>query len=675
MKPNYRTVMMAGLLLVLGSLPALADTWPTYAEVGTTLANLETAYPALAKRYDLGLSVQSRHLWAIRISDNVLVEEDEPEFKYISTMHGDEITGVKMCLNLASWLLTNYGVDPQATNIVNNVELWIVPLMNPDGYDRSPRSRYNNNGVDLNRNFPEGTNGDPNTTTGRQPETAVIMNWSFGRSFTLACNFHGGALVVNYPFDNDGMGSVFSPTPDEDLFVWISEQYSQHNLPMWNSAEFYHGITNGAEWYAIDGGMQDWDYRYMGGNEVTIELGTKEPPASDIPTLWNDNRASMLAYIETCLIGVRGIVTDGLTGAPLTATVTVSGRNHNIYTDRDVGDYHRMLRPGTYGLNFTATGYDPVTVNNVVVSAGNATQVDVPMYGAPQVVSPNGGELLTAGVPTTVTWTGNPAAQFHVQNTENYGSTGTVNDGFERTTLGPDYTTGGNAPWVTSTSSYHTGARSAKAGTITHSQTTWMTRTASGGNASFWYRVSSEPGYDYFNFYVDSTRLIHAAGTVNWTQYSTTVPAGTHTLKWEYTKDQSVSGGSDTAWIDDLQLITDNTVWTDIIALTAPGAMSTPWTPTNPGTQYKVRVRSYLGGNYGSWDESNATFSVVAPSADGDYDGDNDVDLVDFGWFQICFGPAPSTDCRAAFDFDGNGAVDLADLIEFVPLLEASGPG
>ena len=93
----------------------------------------------------------------------------------------------------------------------------------------------------------------------------------------------------------------------------------------------------------------------------------------------------MLSYMETCLIGIRGIVTDAGTGAPLNATITVAGRNHEIYTDPDVGDYHRMLLPGTYSLTFTAAGYDPITVNNVVVTSGAATRLDVAMGEGPPV--------------------------------------------------------------------------------------------------------------------------------------------------------------------------------------------------------------------------------------------------------------------------------------------------
>jgi hypothetical protein len=605
-------------LVATAALPAAADTWPTYAEIGTTLSAREASYPNLCKRYDLGTTPGGRHLWALKITNNVNVEADKPEFRYISTLHGDEITGVKMCMNLMDYLLTNYSSIPRCTNIVDNIELWILPLANPDGYDRSPRTRYNNNGADLNRSFPEGSGSSPelDNPSGREPEVAAIMNWTYAHKFICSANFHGGTLVVNYPYDNDPPipDGSYAICADDDLFIYISEQYSQYNPPMWGSTSFTHGITNGSDWYAIDGGLQDYSYRYHGDNAVTIELGTKEPDTSQIPTLWTQNRDSMLAYVETCLIGIRGTVTDGITGAPLAATVTISGRNHNFYTDPDVGDYHCMLKPGTYTLNVSAAGYNPVTLSGVAVTSGAATRRDVQMYGPTYVTYPNGGEQLPAGAPVTVTWTGDPAAQYHVQYSANYGATSASSDGFERTSLGPDYTTGGNLPWLTSASTPHSGSKCARSGSITHNQTSWMTRTISGADFSFWYRVSSEADRDFFNFYVDGSLKLQASGTsvTAYTQYSQALTAGNHTLKWEYTKDSGVSSGTDVARIDDLQWNADATTWTDIVALTPVGTMSTSWTPTSPGTTYKVRVRPYKSGAYGPFDESNGTFSVVA---------------------------------------------------------------
>ena len=197
--------------------------YPTYDQIVSTLQNRAAQYPAICQAVNLGPSSTNKDIWALRITDNPGVEEDEPEFKYISTMHGDEVTGVVMCLNLSDYLLTNYSFLERVSTIVNNADIWIVPCMNPYGYINN--TRYNATGMDLNRSFPEGSTGEPNTINGRPKEVQTIMLWSFAHSFTLAANFHGGALVVNYPFDNDGQGSQFSPTPDEDMFVWISEEY------------------------------------------------------------------------------------------------------------------------------------------------------------------------------------------------------------------------------------------------------------------------------------------------------------------------------------------------------------------------------------------------------------------------------------------------------------------
>jgi hypothetical protein len=84
----------------------------------------------------------------------------------------------------------------------------------------------------------------------------------------------------------------------------------------------------------------------------------------------------MLAYMEWCLKGVRGVVTDSVTGQPVDATVRITGIDHDVFTDPDVGDYHRMLLPGTYSIEFTAAGYQQKIVNNVSVTSGSAAVVD-----------------------------------------------------------------------------------------------------------------------------------------------------------------------------------------------------------------------------------------------------------------------------------------------------------
>ena len=608
-------------LFVWASVNRASAQYHTYAQIQPELQEAATAYPDLAEVYDLGTSGQGRHLWAIHISDNVGAEEDEPEVRYISTMHGDEIIGVEMCLMLVDHLLSNYDPAPPVTQIdriIEEVDLWIVPLMNPDGFDRSPRTRYNATGIDLNRNFPDPFSSPNNTTAGRAPETAAIMNWSFGRSLTLAANLHGGELVANYPFDNNPTGSsVYTACPDDDVFIYISEEYTRHNLPMWNSSSFFHGITNGADWYAIDGGMQDWGYRYLGCNAVTLELGTvKQPSASQIPSYWSDNRDSMLAYVETSLIGIRGVVTDEATGLPLAATVAVVARDHDVLTDPDVGDYHRMLLAGTYGLTVSAPGYDSLTHPGIVVSSGDATRWDVAL-GSPTVLNaPNGGEELHVGSSATISWTGNAGASYRVQFTANADNIFVQQDDFESGPLNGAFATGGNAVWSVTGSSAHGGSQAAGSGNIGDSQSSWLTRTVDATELSFWYRVSSEANWDFFRFSIDGVEKVAASGAGTWTYYSTTMSPGPHDLRWEFAKDGSVSSGSDMAWIDDFEMSANGTTWFDVGGLTPEGASSILWTPLATGLDYKVRSRvEYADGSYGAWDESDATFAVL-PTVD-----------------------------------------------------------
>jgi subtilisin-like proprotein convertase family protein len=346
----------------------------TYEELVADLDSIATAYPSICRLDSIGATVLGRGLWFMKISDNVNSEEDEPEFKYISTMHGDEVVGMEMCIYLIQYLVDNYGSDSLATFLVDETEIWIMPLMNPDG--NYLHQRGNANGTDLNRDFPDFVTDPNNTPSGREPETQVIMNWQFEHYPIQSANFHGGALVINYPWD-----STYDYNPDDTLFRDISLTYSSLNVPMYTGGLYPRGIVRGAVWYLIHGGMQDWNYYWMGCNDVTAEISNiKWPDASTLPTYWDDNRESMLHYMAKVHMGVRGLVTDASSGLPLDATVTVTGIDQEVYTDPDVGDYHRMLIPGTYDLNFSATGYSPLTVEDVVVVSESTTVLNVQLY-------------------------------------------------------------------------------------------------------------------------------------------------------------------------------------------------------------------------------------------------------------------------------------------------------
>lgn len=151
----------------------------------------------------------------------------------------------------------------------------------------------------------------------QQPETKAVMDWIAKIPFVLSANLHGGALVANYPYD-DGpkdLGSrIANPSPDEDVFRTLALTYSNahprmhlgqpcpQNNPFTKTLleeRFPKGITNGAAWYSVPGGMQDYNYVHSNDFEITLEIGcTKFPNASDLPNYWLENREPLLRFIE-----------------------------------------------------------------------------------------------------------------------------------------------------------------------------------------------------------------------------------------------------------------------------------------------------------------------------------------------------------------------------------------
>ena len=287
------------------------------------LQNLHRQYPKITRLYSIGKSVQGRKLWVIEISDNPGKHElGEPEFKYIANMHGNEVVGRELLLHLAKSFCENYGRDTNLTKIVDNTRIHLMPSMNPDGYELAAEGnnrkdwiigRSNANNVDLNRNFPDqffkSVTGPP------QPETIAVMKWIESYPFVLSANLHGGSLVANYPFDDSPTGqSEYSKSPDDDVFKELAKSYSMAHPtmhlknPPWPCPEvppdhFEDGVTNGAAWYSVSGGMQDYNYMNSNCFEITIEQGCKKfPEASELPKDWEENKRALIAFLDqVCL--------------------------------------------------------------------------------------------------------------------------------------------------------------------------------------------------------------------------------------------------------------------------------------------------------------------------------------------------------------------------------------
>ncbi|URE43412.1 hypothetical protein MUK42_14854 [Musa troglodytarum] len=252
-------------------------------------SELEVAVKKFSKRcanisriYSIGKSGQGYPLWVIEISDKPGQEEPEPSFKFIGNVHGDEPVGRELLMLLANWLCDNYMTDTLATLIVKHVHLHILPTMNPDGF--ALRRRGNANNVDLNRDFPDQFYPINDIKHSRQPETRAIMTWVKEGHFTASASLHGGALVANYPWDgSQDTRKQYTASPDDKTFRYMASLYSRSHYNMSLSQEFEGGITNGALWYPIYGGMQDWNYIHGGCFELTLEISdNKWPQANEV---------------------------------------------------------------------------------------------------------------------------------------------------------------------------------------------------------------------------------------------------------------------------------------------------------------------------------------------------------------------------------------------------------
>ena len=377
-------------------LRTIPTTYHTYDTLAAELNAIATAHPDLTRLFTLGTSASLppdpvRQLWMMKITDSPDDEEDEPEVAYIAAMHGDEVVGKELCIEFIHHLLDNYGTDSRVTALVDNTEIWIMPSMNPDG--TALNQRYNSNGFDLNRDFPDWFADPVNSTAGRQPETAAVMNWVAAHSIDLSANFHGGALVANYPWDNNPSGSsVFSPTPDpdHDTFHSISLTYAENNGPMYASPSFPRRRDQRSRLVCDQRRNAGLELRLV--REVRRNVGDRRRQVASREASYRrsgtrtSNRCCPTS--ERIHEGLRGIVSDAATGLPVAAEIRIDGDEpFPVQTDPDVGDYHRVLLPGSYVMEISAAGYYPATMP-ITVEVGPAARYDVGLEALPADLQP-----------------------------------------------------------------------------------------------------------------------------------------------------------------------------------------------------------------------------------------------------------------------------------------------
>jgi carboxypeptidase T len=352
--------------------PAPVVAYPTIAEVYASMNAVVTSHPDIARIEQYGTSVQGRELYAVVVSDNVNDDEAEPEIRITGNIHGDEKTAGMSVLNFLEVLTDNYGTSDMCTYVVDNSELWVICIVNPDGYVSG--SRYNANDIDLNRDFSY-----MNTSAYWQgPESVAIrditmQNWpaqnNYINNFATGLSFHSGAECFNAVWNYSETATI------QDLEFVTAQGNAYVNHP---SIIAYYGSyvlwIPGASWYATEGDVNDWSYGEVGTVDHTIEVSNiKSDP--NWPGIANANYMPMLEFCITSTYGIYGTVLDG-SGNPLDALVEVektdgtdSGSLRFSRTDVADGGYSKATVPGTFNVVATVAGMGSQTQTGIVVGS------------------------------------------------------------------------------------------------------------------------------------------------------------------------------------------------------------------------------------------------------------------------------------------------------------------
>uniref|UniRef100_A0A669B244 Carboxypeptidase X, M14 family member 1 n=1 Tax=Oreochromis niloticus TaxID=8128 RepID=A0A669B244_ORENI len=378
-----------------------------YKEMRKLMKSVQDECPDITRIYSIGKSYTGLKLYVMEISDNPGKHElGEPEFRYVAGMHGNEVLGRELLLNLMQYICQEYKRgDQRIVHLVKETRIHLLPSMNPDGYEMAFKKgselagwslgRYSYEGIDMNHNFADLNSvmwtaieletdqsklinhyfPIPEQYTTEEAfvasETRAVISWMQNIPFVLGANLHGGELVVTYPYDmtRDWAPREHTPTADESFFRWLAVVYASTNQVMSNhdrrpchNKDFlrYNNIINGADWHNVPGSMNDFSYLHTNCFEVTVELSCdKFPHASELPIEWENNRESLLTYMEQVHRGIKGVVRDKDTGAGIAdAVIKVDDIDHHIRSVAD-GDYWRLLNPGEYRVTATTDGYFP----------------------------------------------------------------------------------------------------------------------------------------------------------------------------------------------------------------------------------------------------------------------------------------------------------------------------
>ena len=370
------------------------DGFRTYDEVMAVLDSLSTAYPNLVTpKTSIGQSIQRRELWMVKVSDNPDIDEDEPEIFINGLHHAREPITIEVCIEFIKELTTNYGIDPEITQLVDNNEFFIIPIVNPDGYEYNRqtypagggmwrKNRHNNGdgsyGVDLNRNYPyfwgydnSGSSGNGSTDTyrgsvaGSEPEIQAMMAFIQTHDFAWVMNFHSYGNYVLWPY------GYYDGVAEEDNLFWeLFGNYGEDTL----------GYTAGTPWqvlYNTNGDANDWGYGDQRSKPktyaLTIEIGNDLdgfwPETYRIPQLVSENIQALLNFSHKAYEiykrrqpSIPQIISPAM--APAQQSFIIRWQTEEIDTFNTAASYRVIEKAGYSRISQTCETATPFVLDN-----------------------------------------------------------------------------------------------------------------------------------------------------------------------------------------------------------------------------------------------------------------------------------------------------------------------
>jgi len=374
----------------------------TYEEILAAVDSLTTTHPNLIQRVNLGKTTQDqRDIWAVKISDHVAIEEDEPAILLNGVHHGDEINGAEICLELIRKLVKGYAEDERVTGWVNDYEIWLVPVLNVDGHHRvtrciDPRWRKNardlngdgviefGEGVDLNRNYDFnwalGGTDEPLNERYRGPypfsesESRAIGTLAEEQRFLLSLTYHSQGEVVYYPWDWHGRHA-----PDDRLLTEIARGIAASIKTMKGDTTYRAEYGAGTV-----GQTYTWFYGRYGTFDFVVETGKGAHifPGSKVRGIVENNLRAVYYLLDRARgPGLTGHVLDAKTRKPLEAIVWFpdieSDELERRRSEPKFGRYWRLLQPGSYRVIVYKQGYETKVVRDIAVKNLGWTELEV----------------------------------------------------------------------------------------------------------------------------------------------------------------------------------------------------------------------------------------------------------------------------------------------------------